>query len=163
MEILVIILIGVVTGVAHIALQGWQADFVEWMRVLLLHQFVVTHGLVAIIGFIINVIIPKRTAAKIGWPSSLYQVKYGFHQLGLGVMGVLSIWFTGNFWAATLVTLYMYGVSGLWTHTIEIVRKRRATGRLDANELFNVVLDVIYHAVLTWMSLQIPGIWTFSN
>ncbi|WIY83738.1 DUF6790 family protein [Propionimicrobium sp. PCR01-08-3] len=134
---------------------------VEWMRILLLHQFAVSHGIIAVAGFIMNVLYPERTAAPLGWPSGPFQVKYGFAQLGLGVMGVMSIWFHGNFWVGTLVTLYIYGISGLWTHTQEIVRKRKQTGKTDGVGLFNIILDVIYHLVLTWMSLQIPGVWSF--
>lgn len=60
----------------------------------------------------------------------------------------------------TLVTLCVYGVSGLWTHLQEVLRKRRDGGRADWIEVANTVLDVIYHVVLTWMSLQIPGVWS---
>ncbi len=74
----------------------------------------------------------------------------------------MSIWFQGNFWVGTLVTLYIYGISGLWTHTQEVVRKRKLTGKTDLIELGNIVLDVVYHLVLTWMSLQIPGVWSLS-
>lgn len=150
---------GIVTALIQLAIGGFQANFVEWMRVLLLHQFAVSHGIIAVLGFIINVLYPERTAAKLGWPSGPFQVKYGFAQFGLGVMGVLAIWFQGNFWVGVLVTLYIYGLSGLWTHTQEILRKRKETGRTDGIELFNIILDIVYHLVLTWMSLQIPGIW----
>ncbi|WP_125774082.1 DUF6790 family protein [Antribacter gilvus] len=161
MWIVVIIGIGLLTAFAQLAVQGFPADSVEVMRAVLLHQFAVSHGIIAVGGFIINVLYPKRTAAQLGWPSGPFQVKYGFAQLGLGVMGVMSIWFQGNFWVGTLVTLYIYGLSGLWTHTQEIVRKRREGGKTDWVEVSNIVLDVVYHVVLTWMSLQIPGIWSF--
>ncbi|MFC5931672.1 hypothetical protein D6T64_05170 [Cryobacterium melibiosiphilum] len=153
---------GIVTALIQLAIGGFQADFVEWMRVLLLHQFAVSHGLIAVLGFIINVLYPERTAARLGWPSGPFQVKYGFAQLGLGVMGVLAIWFQGNFWVGVLVTLYIYGLSGLWTHTQEILRARKVTRNVAGVELFNIILDIVYHLVLTWMSLQIPGIWVLS-
>ncbi|GAB3166458.1 hypothetical protein GCM10027059_25570 [Myceligenerans halotolerans] len=161
MAIVYIIGAGILTAVIHLAFLGFPADQVTILKTLLLHQFVTSHGFIAVAGFIINVLYPKRTAAKLGWPSGPFQIKYGFTQLGLGVMGVLAIWFQGNFWVGVLVTLYMYGLSGLWTHTQEIVRKHRETGKWDKIEIFNIVLDVIYHLVLTWMSLQIPGIWSF--
>lgn len=151
---------GIVTAVIQLAVQGFPADGVTILQTLLLHQFVVTHGIIAVAGFIINVLYPERTAAQLGWPSGPFQVKYGFAQFGLGVMGVMSIWFQGNFWVGTLVTLYIYGLSGLWTHTQEIIRKRRETGKVDAIEFVNIVLDIVYHLVLTWMSLQIPGVWS---
>lgn len=162
MWIVVIIGMGVLTALIQAAIQGFPADHVYWMKTLLLHQFVVSHGIIAVGGFIINVLTPKQTAAKLGWPSGPFQVKYGFAQVGLGVMGVLSIFFQGNFWVGTLVTLYIYGISGLWTHTQEVWRKRRETGKTDWIEVGNIILDVIYHLVLTWMSLYIPGMWSFT-
>ncbi|THV24617.1 DUF6790 family protein [Glycomyces paridis] len=159
MWILAIIGIGVVTAVVQLAIQGFSADSAETMKVFLLHQFAVSHGIIAVGGFIMNVLYPKKTADQLGWATSPFQVKYGFAQVGLGVMGVLSIWFQGNFWVGTLVTLYIYGLSGLWTHTQEIMRKRKEDGKTDWVETSNIVLDVVYHLVLTWMSLQIPGIW----
>lgn len=161
MWIVVFLGAGVLTAVGQLAIGGFTADYTEVMSTLLLHQFVVPHGLIAVGGFIINVITPEKTAAKLGWPSGPFQIKYGFAQVGLGVMGVMSIWFHGNFWLGTLVTLYIYGISGLWTHTLEIRRKRAETGKTDWIEVSNIVLDVVYHLVLTWMSLQIPGIWSF--
>lgn len=160
MWIVVIIGIGILTALGQLAIQGFPPDRVHVISTLLLHQFAVSHGIIAVGGFIINVLYPKRTAAQLGWPSGPFQVKYGFAQVGLGVMGVLSIFLHGNFWAGTLVTLYVYGVSGLWTHTQEVVRKRREGGKTDWVEMCNIILDVIYHVVLTWMSLQIPGVWS---
>lgn len=162
MWIVAIIGAGVLTALVQWGLQGFPADSVEIMRVLLLHQFVVTHGIIAVGGFIMNVLTPAKTAADLGWPSGPFQIKYGFAQVGLGVMGVMSIWFQGNFWVGTLVTLYIYGISGLWTHTQEVMRKRSKTGKTDKTEVANIVLDVVYHLALTWMSLQIPGVWSLS-
>ena len=160
MRILIFIGIGAVTGVIQLALAGFPSETATIMHTLLLHQFVVTHGLLALVGFFINVITPEKTAASLGWASSPYQIKYGFQQLGLGIMGVLAIWFQGNFWVAALVTLYIYGLSGLCTHTQEVLRKRREKSVTDWVEIGNIVLDVIYHVVLTWMSLMIPGVWS---
>ncbi|WP_100448685.1 DUF6790 family protein [Glycomyces xiaoerkulensis] len=161
MWIVVIIGIGLLTAVVQLAVQGFSADYAQVMKTFLLHQFAVSHGIIAVGGFIINVLQPEKTAEKLGWPSGPFQVKYGFSQLGLGVMGVLAIWFQGNFWVGVLVTLYIYGISGLWTHTQEVLRKRRAGGKTDWVEVGNIVLDVVYHVVLTWMSTQIPGVWSF--
>lgn len=160
MWILAIIGIGVATAVVQLAIQGFSADTAGTLKVFLLHQFAVSHGIIAVGGFIMNVLYPKKTADQLGWATSPFQVKYGFAQVGLGVMGVLSIWFQGNFWVGTLVTLYIYGLSGLWTHTQEVMRKRKEGGKTDWVEVSNIVLDVVYHLVLTWMSLQIPGVWS---
>ena len=76
--------------------------------------------------------------------------------------GVLDIWFLGDFWVGVLDTLYIDGLSGLWTHTQELLRMRKETRNVAGVELFNLVLDIVSHWVLTWMSLQIPGIWVLS-
>ena len=162
MWILVLIGLGVITGLAQLALAGFPSETAIIMHTLLLHQFAVTHGLLAVIGFFTTVITPRQTAEKLGWATSPYQIKYGFQRLGLGVIGVLTIWFQGNFWAAALITLYIHGASGMWTHTQEVVRKHRENGTTDWAEIGNIVLGVIYHIVLTWMSLLIPGVWSLA-
>lgn len=50
----------------------------------------------------------------------------------------------------------------MWTHTQEVVRKHRENGTTDWAEIGNIVLDVIYHVLLTWMSLLIPGVWSLA-
>ncbi|WP_010533491.1 DUF6790 family protein [Brachybacterium squillarum] len=159
MAIFVVIGAGVLTALVHLAVRGFDVSTVDLLRILLLHQFVVTHGIIAAIGFVTNVLTPERTARQLGWPGGPFQIKYGFSQLGLGVMGALCIVLQGQFWAAMLITMYIYGASGLWTHTLEVRRKHRETGRWDRIEISNMVLDVVYHVVLTVMSLQIPGVW----
>jgi len=146
---------GVASALVHLAITGFDVSASVICSVFLLHQFVVTSGLIGVLGFYINVCIAKRTAENLGWPGGPFQIKYGFAQLGVGVMGVLSIWLRGTFWAGTLITLYIYGASGLWTHTAELIRQKRA----DKIEIANIILDVIYHITLTVLSLYVPGVW----
>jgi len=62
----------------------------------------VTFGLIGIIGIFENIILAKKTAALVGWPHSPYQIKYGFCQLCLGYIGVMTFWVKGTFWIAGL-------------------------------------------------------------
>ena len=66
----------------------------------------------------------------------------------------------GGFRAAALIPLDLHGVSDLCIHTREVVRKHRENGTTDWIEIGNIVLDVIHHVVLTWMSLPIPSVWS---
>ena len=72
MWILVLIGLGVITGLAQLALAGFPSETAIIMHTLLLHQFAVTHGLLAVIGFFTNVITPRQTAEKLGWATSPY-------------------------------------------------------------------------------------------
>lgn len=155
MWILALIGAGIFTALIHLAIIGFDCGVATICSTILLHQFVVTSGLIGIIGFYINVIIADKTAEQLGWPGGPFQIKYGFAQLGVGIMGVLSIWFRGSFWVGTLVTLYIYGISGLWTHSLELKKKKKA----DPIEIANIILDIIYHIVLTVLSFYVPGVW----
>ena len=155
MWILALIGAGAASAFVHLMITGFDGGAGVICSVFLMHQFVVTFGLLGIIGFYVNVIKAGETAKKLGWPGGPFQWKYGFSQLGLGVMGVMSIWFRGQFWLGTLVSLYVYGVSGLWSHAAELRKKRKA----DKTEIANIVFDVLYHAALTVLIFQVPAVW----
>ena len=46
--------------------------------------------------------------------------------------------------------------------TEEGVQKYRNNGTTDWREIGTIVRDVIYHVVLTWMSLLIPSVWSLA-
>ncbi|MHB8064687.1 MAG: DUF6790 family protein, partial [Ruminiclostridium sp.] len=107
---------GIVSAAVNFLITGFPSSMSELCTVLLLHQFVVTFGLVGVIGVVVNIIKADSTAKQLGWPGGPFQIKYGFSQFGLGVMGIMSIWFHGSFWLGTIVTMYIYGLSGFWSH-----------------------------------------------
>lgn len=155
MWFLLLWIMGIISGAVHLFIIGWPHDPSEIARIFLLHQFVVTFGLVGIIGAVVNIVIADKTAESLGWPGGPFQIKYGFSQLGLGIMGVLAIWFHGNFWVGVLVTMYIYGLSGLWSHIHEMIRKKK----LIFNDVGNIVLDVLYQTFITLLSIWAGGIW----
>ena len=145
---------GLLTSVIYFFIYGFPHNLAQVCNVLLLHQFVVTFGLVGVIGFIVNIILADKTAKQLGWSGGPFQIKYGFSQLGLGVMGVLAIWFRGYFWIATIVNMYIYGLSGFWTHTEEMFKHKK----LDAGHISNLIMDVLYQAFITALSIT-GGLW----
>ncbi len=155
MFILVLIAAGLITGVIQLAVSGGFGDVSVVCSTLLLHQFVVMFGLLGIIGTITNIIKAEDNAKALGWPGGPFQIKYGFSQLGLGVMGVMCIWFKGGFWLGTLVSMYIYGVSGLWSHIAEMKRQGKAT----VNDIGNLIIDVVYQIMLTVLSVYAGGVW----
>lgn len=146
-------------GLGYSGIEFWQhglpQDIHELSRILLLGQFVVTFGLLGIVGMITNVFWANATATKLNWPGGPFQIKYGFSQLCIGVMGVMCLWFHGNFWAATLVNMYMYGLSGLWTHTQEMVKNKKP----DLSNVSNLIMNALYQAFITLLSIWIGDIW----
>jgi len=146
--------VGIASGVVQIIRSGEAATAQSISHAILLHQFVVTFGLIGIIGIIGNVFFAKQQSRKLGWPGGPFQIKYGFSQFSLGVLGVMSIWFPGRFWVATLVNMYVYGLSGLWTHTLHMVEN----DRVDAYSVGSIVMDIGYMTFLTALSV-VARIW----
>lgn len=147
--------LGIVTAVIHLYIIGMPSNLSEVTTILLLHQFVVTFGLIAILGVAGNIVFADKLARKLKWPGGPFQIKYGFSQLGLGVMGVLAIWFRGFYWVGVLVTMYIYGISGFWTHTAEMIKNKK----LDAYHIGSLIMDVVYQAFITVLSILAGGIW----
>lgn len=149
----------VYSGIDFWILGGIPEDIHELSRILLLGQFVITFGLLAIIGMITNVFCAKTTAKKLNWPGGPFQIKYGFSQLCLGVMGVMCLWFHGNFWAATVVNMYMYGLSGFWTHTQEMMKNKKP----DVSNVCNLIMNALYQAFITILSIWVSDVWIFGS
>ena len=155
MWFLLLWLLGLLGALASFMIHGFPATAQQWAESFLLYQFVITFGLVGVIGLVVNIIWADNTAQRLGWPGGPFQIKYGFSQVGLGVMGVLSIWYHGSFWAGTIVTMYIYGLSGLWSHTRVMIQQ----GEWHAGEAANIVMDIAYQTFLTVLSIYAGGIW----
>jgi hypothetical protein len=147
--------LGLATAMIHFLIVGFSKSTSEIASILLLHQFVVTFGLVAVVGMLTNVFFADKTAEMLKWPGGPFQIKYGFSQLCLGVMGVMAIWFHGTFWAATLVNMYLYGLSGFWTHGQEMIRNKK----FDASNVCNTIMNICYQLFITILSIYAGGIW----
>gem|GEM_PF-584226 len=87
------------------------------VEVLLLYVLCVAWGfggaLVAL-GHIVN---PDGIAAASGWPpGGPFQVMMGFAQLGLALLGMLSIWLRGSFWVAPAVGGSVFHCGAAYVH-----------------------------------------------
>ena len=60
-------------------------------------------GLMGVLTAYAHVFRPVETSASIGWPTSPYEYEVGMADLTVGVLGVLSLKFRGNFWLATAI------------------------------------------------------------
>lgn len=151
------IILGVITGIVHLYIMGFPNDPDTISSILMLHQFVLLFGDVGIVGFFSNIAFAEKNARYLGWPGGPWQIKYGFSQIAIGVLGIMCIWFRGGFWTATLITWYMYSISGTWSHFNSIKMK----GKKDKTEIAMIIVTIIYAIYLTILSINIKGFWTF--
>jgi hypothetical protein len=77
-------------------------------------------GLLAALG---HTVFRDQVAESIGWPTgSPFQLEVGFANLGIGVVGVMSAWYDGRFWLATIVVVSVFLISDAAGHVVDMVR-----------------------------------------
>src|SRR6204780_4651459 len=69
----------------------------------LLYLLVIYVGMMGLLTAYAHVFRPMQTSASIGWSTSPYEYEVGMADLTMGVLGVLCVWFRGNFWLATAI------------------------------------------------------------
>lgn len=61
-------------------------------------------GLMGLLGAYAHVFMGPETAKSIGWePGSPFQYEIGMANLAFCTLGILSYWFRGSFWEASIV------------------------------------------------------------
>jgi hypothetical protein len=84
------------------------------VELLLLYLLVVVVGGGGLYGFLGHVFFADLVAKSIGWPTgNMFQYEVGVVNLAFGLLGILCIWFRGNFWTATVtgVTVFFWGAA----------------------------------------------------
>jgi len=69
----------------------------------LLYLLFIYVGLMGLLTAYAHVFRPLETSASIGWVTSPYEYEVGMADLTVGVLGILCLWFRGNFWLATAI------------------------------------------------------------
>lgn len=118
MPFLVFVVIAVVTAAARLPFEhGLTIHRV--LELFLLHALVVIVGLGGLFAFSGHVVRGRKVAEGIGWPAeNPFQLEVGVSSLAFAVPGLLSIWFRGGFWGATVIGFSVFllgaGVVHLW-------------------------------------------------
>ena len=97
-------LIALIAAFIHIALSPKRRASTQAIAATyLIYLLFIYVGLMGILTAYAHVFRPIQTSASIGWSTSPYEYEVGMADLTLGVLGVLCLWFRGNFWLATAV------------------------------------------------------------
>lgn len=73
------------------------------IELLLLYQIVFSLGLTSIMSFFGLTFMSEYVAAFTNWPASPFEQQLANVNLAFGTLGILSIWFRGLFWTATIL------------------------------------------------------------
>lgn len=79
-------------------------------------------GLIAGIG---HTLLRDQVADSLGWPrGSPFQLEVGFADLAIGIVGVMSAWYSGHFWLAVIVVVSVFLWGDAVGHVVDMVRNR---------------------------------------
>jgi hypothetical protein len=78
-------------------------------------------GLMGLLTAYAHVFRPVQTSASIGWQTSPYEYEVGMADLTVGVLGVLCLWFRGNFWLAAAIANAVWLLGDAVGHVRQLV------------------------------------------
>ena len=90
---------------------------------LVISHLVICVGLFGIWNFFGHFFMAEKIAQSIGWISNEFQKELAFVSLGIGIAGILCLWFKNGFWWATIIpyTTFLFGAAGI--HIFEMIEK----------------------------------------
>ena len=98
------LLVAVLGATIHVAVsRAHRRNGAAIAATYLLYLFVIYVGFMGLLTAYAHVFRPLQTSASIGWSTSPYEYEVGMADLTVGVLGVLCVWFRGNFWLATAI------------------------------------------------------------
>ncbi len=114
----VLLLIGIFMGLLTGYLRG---GYVDNLLVQITFWFI---GIGGIIGFTGHVLMAKKVAQSIGWEPSPFQFELGWASLGMGIAGILSMWFHDGFIAAVVIINAAFLLGAAYGHAREMIVKK---------------------------------------
>lgn len=110
----------------------------------LVYQLVFTVGLLSFLSFIGLIFLPELVANYTGWPSCPFEHQLGNVNLGFGVLGIMCIWFRGNFWLATILGLSIWLLGDAIGHILDmLVNNNYAPGNVGIPLYTDIIVPVI--------------------
>ena len=100
----IFVLLALVAASVHVAFSSRSRNGrAAVARTYLLYLLFVYVGLMGLLTAYAHVFRPVETSASIGWSTSPYEYEVAMADLTVGVLGVLCVWFRGDFWLATAI------------------------------------------------------------
>ena len=135
------LILGVILGVLQITFL--RAAIAEAF----LLAFIVSNvGLQGVFAFLGHFFKSDEVARGIGWPAgNPFQKEIAFTNLSLGILGILCVWFRGDFWLATIIarSVFTWGAAGI--HLAD-TKKRKNTSIFNAGPV--LYFDLFFPCLL---------------
>lgn len=91
----------------------------------LLALLVCMNGLQGVFAFYGHFFKSDEVAEKIGWPSgNPFQKEIAFTNLAMGVLGLMCIWFQGDFWLAAIIAHAVFVWGAGYIHILDLKKHK---------------------------------------
>lgn len=119
------------------------------IEVLLLYQIVFSLGITSIVAFFGLTLMPEYIAAYTNWPSSPFEQQLANVNLAFGTLGILSIWFRGLFWAATIIgfSVWIFG-DGIHHFLLAVYERNLSDGNIGVPLWTDVIIPLVLLVLL---------------
>ena len=115
--------ISVVMGILQILI--WHVNVINAFLFAFIFSNIGLQGLFAFMGHFFKA---DEVARGIGWPTgSPFQREIAFANLAMGTLGIMSIWFRGNFWFAAIVARSVFSWGAAYGHIIDLKKRGNAS------------------------------------
>jgi len=114
------------------------------LELFLLYQIVFSLGMTSWLAFIGLTFMPEYIAIYMNWPACPFQQELANVNLAFGVLGLMSIWYRGDFWLATIVGFSIWILADGLHHIVQLVVDHNySPGNLGVNLITDLVVPVV--------------------
>lgn len=116
------IVLVLVASAAHIGLMQRPRNASNVLGIVLSYIFVFIVALSGFVAFFGHTFKADDVAQQIGWPSgNPFQFEVAVANLAFGVLGLLTVWFRGNFWLATAIGYAVFMMGAGAVHVDQVI------------------------------------------
>jgi hypothetical protein len=97
---------------------------IGFVHAALLMHLSFTVGFFGIFNFVGHSLLSEKVAVRIGWVSNGFQKELGYTSLGIGICGVLCLFYQDAFWLATIIPFSTFLIGAALLHIVEIIQSK---------------------------------------
>ena len=129
----------------HIKIKHYHSKH-DIYKTLLWYFIVVVIGFGSIWGFVGHMFLSDSVASSIGWATgSPFQIELAFYHLGIGIAGLMCIWYRDSLWAGVVIikSVFLYGAA--YVHIKDMVVHNNYS---PSNTGAVLIGDIIFPSIL---------------
>jgi hypothetical protein len=144
--------LAIVLASLHLALSPKRrSDSAAVVGTYLIYLFFIYVGLMGLMTAYFHVFKPGIASASIGWAPSPFEYEVGMADLTVGVLGVLCVFFRGEFWLATAIADAVWLLGDAVGHIRQIViNNNHAENNAGIFLVFELIVPVLILALTVY-------------